>query len=82
MQCVARRWAGTATTCERPPNTAVSQELERRLSAMRQERVSQDSMLFPGHQGPPLKQNDPKNTQVMDIQTAYQILGVSLKNGK
>lgn len=78
MQCVAKRWAGTATTSERAPNSAVAQELERRLSAMREERVTQDSSLFP--QGP--KQSDPKSTPVMDIQTAYQILGVSSKHVK
>jgi len=81
MQCVARRWAGTATTCERPPNSAVAQELERKLSAMRNERTMQDSSLFPNQQ-PQVTQSGPKNTPVMDIQTAYQILGVSSKHGK
>ena len=56
MQCVARRWAGTATTCERPPNTQVSKELESKLAQMKNERVNQDAILFP-------KPSDPKSKQ-------------------
>jgi hypothetical protein len=60
MQCVARRWAGTATTCERPPNTQVSKELESKLAQMKNERLNQDTILFPTEPKP----NDPKSKQV------------------
>lgn len=64
--CAMRRWAGTATVSERNPNTAASKLLEDRLAAMRSERMSQDSAIFPKEhlqkeQTTTPMQNDPKN---------------------
>ncbi len=43
MQCARKRW-GAGTTCERPPNTPASNELQDRLAKMKAERASQDGM--------------------------------------
>ncbi len=43
MQCARKRW-GAGTTCERPPNTPGSKELQDRLAKMKAERESQDGM--------------------------------------
>jgi outer membrane biogenesis lipoprotein LolB len=43
MNCVARRWAGTATVKERPTNTVLANEMNDRLKMMQNERGQQDS---------------------------------------
>ncbi len=43
MQCARKRW-GAGTTCERPPNTPTSNELQDRLAKMKAERASQDGI--------------------------------------
>jgi hypothetical protein len=43
MRCACNRW-GPGTTCEKPSNTAASKELQDRLTAMRNERTTQDKM--------------------------------------
>jgi hypothetical protein len=43
MNCVARRWAGTATVKERPTNTALANEINDRLKMIQTERGQQDS---------------------------------------
>lgn len=48
--CVARRWAGTGTTKEKPTNEALSKEMNDRLLATQAERAKQDAFLFGGQQ--------------------------------
>jgi hypothetical protein len=57
MQCARKRW-GAGTTCERPPNTPASNELQDRLAKMKAERENQDGMW-----------NDPTPAQSTDLQT-------------
>lgn len=43
MRCAVNRW-GPGTTCERPQQTAATQELQDRLQKMKAEREQQDTM--------------------------------------
>lgn len=47
MQCVARRWAGTSTCSERPPNTEAAKEMQDKFAKMKSAREKQDSTYFP-----------------------------------
>jgi hypothetical protein len=42
--CVARRWAGTGTTTERPTDPALAKEMNERLKQIQSERTQMDSM--------------------------------------
>ncbi len=64
MQCARKRW-GAGTTCERPPNTPASNELQDRLAKMRAERASQDGMWLDSdpHPSEPHSSNQVNQTQ-------------------
>lgn len=66
MKCVLRRWGGTTTTREKSSNSEAVKEMERRLAAMREERIKQDKTIFPQPFSNPQLPNDPKNIQEMD----------------
>lgn len=64
MQCARKRW-GAGTTCERPPNTPASNELQDRLAKMKAERESQDGMWLDSDSYP----SEPHSSYNQTIQT-------------